>query len=264
MLPHRSAIITTLRAAGCVFAEDEADLLLSVAQSPQDLAGKVDQRVTGRPLEHIVGWVDFCGLRIAVDHGVFVPRRRSELLVTESVGLLTNADGAARGRVVLDMCCGCGAVGLALAHRVPGIEVHAVDIDPAAVRCARHNLEPIGGSAYLGDLDEPVPARLRGRVDLIIANAPYVPTAAIALMPPEARIHEPRVALDGGADGVDVQGRVADAAPTWLRPGGHLLVETSRRQAPITAEAFARNGLHPRIARSDELDATVVIGVRPG
>ena len=82
-------------------------------------------------------------------------------------------------------------------------------------------------------------------------------------MPPEARIHEPRVALDGGPDGLDVQRRVAAAAPLWLAPGAHLLIETSERQAPQTVEIFARNGLIPRVASSDELDSTVVIGTRP-
>ena len=97
----------------------------------------------------------------------------------------------------------------------------------------------------------------------MVAYAPYVPTEAIGLLPPEARIHEPRVALDGGADGLDVQRRVAAAAQLWLKPGGYLLVETSQRQAPQTVEAFARNGLIPRVASSEELDATVVVGTRP-
>ncbi|HEX3816351.1 MAG TPA: putative protein N(5)-glutamine methyltransferase, partial [Mycobacteriales bacterium] len=91
-------------------------------------------------------------------------------------------------------------------------------------------------------------------------NAPYVPTDAIGLMPPEARDHEPRVALDGGADGLDIQRRVAKSAPQWLAPGGHLLIETSELQAPHTAEACARSGLIPRIVHSADLDATVVVG----
>jgi release factor glutamine methyltransferase len=111
-----------------------------------------------------------------------------------------------------------------------------------------------------GDLYEPLPAALRRRVDVLAVNAPYVPTEAVGLMPREARIHEPRVALDGGADGLDVQRRVTAAAPRWLASGGHLLIETSERQAPQTVEIFTRNGLIPRVARSDELDATVVIG----
>jgi release factor glutamine methyltransferase len=256
-LRPRSAIVARLRAAGCVFAEDEARLLVSAARTSADLAGMVDRRVTGIPLEHVLGWAEFCGLRIAVEPGVFVPRRRTEFLVRQAAAL------ARPQAVVVDLCCGSGAVGAALVAVLDRVELHAVDIDPAAVRCARRNVAAAGGQVYEGDLYEPLPARLRGRVDVLVANAPYVPTEAVGLLPPEARIHEPRVALDGGADGLDVQRRVIAAAPLWLAPGGHLLVETSERQAPQTVEIFARYGLIPRAACSDELHATVVIGTRP-
>jgi release factor glutamine methyltransferase len=251
-----SDVVTRLRAAGCVYAEDEARLLVEAAATPAELAAMVDRRVAGLPLEHVLGWVEFRGLRIAVDPGVFVPRRRTGFLVEQAVAV------AAPGAVVVDLCCGSGAVGAALAAEVP-VELHATDIDPAAVRCARRNIAAAGGRAYEGDLYAPLPERLRGRVDVLLANAPYVPTGAISLMPPEARVHEPRVALDGGADGLDVQRRVAAGAPYWLAPGGHLLIETSERQAPGTAGTLAGGGLAARIAGSDELDATVVIGMMP-
>jgi len=253
----RSVVISRLRAAGCVFAEDEAQLLLSAGRTPADLADMLELRVGGLPLEHVLGWAEFCGLRIAVDPGVFVPRRRTELLVRQAAAL------ARQGAVVVDMCCGSGAVGAALVAALDRVELYAVDLDPAAVRCARRNVAAAGGQVYEGDLFEPLPAALRGRVDVLVANAPYVPTDAIALMPAEARLHEPRVALDGGAEGLDVQRRVAAEAPLWLAPDGHLLVETSERQAPLTVEAFARCGLVAQVASSDELDATVVIGTRP-
>ncbi len=154
-------------------------------------------------------------------------------------------------------------MGAALVAALDRVELHAVDIDPAAVRCARRNLADAAGQAYVGDLYGPLPAALRGRVDILVASTPYVPTEAIGLMPPEARLHEPRVALDGGADGLDVLRRVIAAAPLWLVPGGHLLVETSERQAPRTVETMAGNGLIPRVATSEDLGATVVIGTRP-
>ena len=138
--------------------------------------------------------------------------------------------------------------------------MHAVDLDPAAVRCARRNIAAAKGQVYEGDLYEPLPDTLLGRVDLLVANAPYVPTEAIGFLPPEARIHEARVALDGGVDGLDVLRRVIAAAPRWLAPGGHLLVETSKDQAPQTVETVARHGLIPRVASSEDLNATVVIG----
>jgi release factor glutamine methyltransferase len=250
-------IITRLRSAGCVFAEDEARLLISAAQTPVDLAAMVERRVAGLPLEHVLGWAEFCGLRIAVDLGVFVPRRRTEFLVQEAAAL------ARPGSVVVDLCCGSGALGVAVATALDRVELHAADIDPAAVRCARRNVSAAGGQVYEGDLFEPLPARLRGRIDILLANAPYVPTGEIALLPAEARVHEARVALDGGADGLEVLRRVAHGALQWLAPGGRLLVETSERQAPQAVETFAGAGLIPQVAHSDELYATVVIGTRP-
>jgi release factor glutamine methyltransferase len=248
-------VVARLRAAGCVFAEDEARLLREAARSATELDDLVARRVEGSPLEVLLDWVEFCWLRIAVDPGVFVPRTRTAFLVAQAVEL------ARPGAVVVDLCCGTGAVGAAVAAAVPGVEVHAADLDPAAVRCARRNLPP--ERVYEGDLYAPLPIGLHNRVDLLVVNAPYVPTEAIATMPPEARDHEPRIALDGGPDGVDVQRRVAADAPTWLRPGGALLIETGLDQAELTATTLAAAGLAPRVAHSEELYATIVIGTRP-
>lgn len=252
--PTRSGIVTRLRAAGCVNAPNEARLLVVQARTPAELAAMVDRRAAGLPLEHVLGWAEFCGLRMAVEPGVFVPRRRTEFLVEQAAAL------ARSGAVVVDLCCGSGAVGAALAAAADRVALSAVDIDPAAVRCARRNVAAAGGRVYQGDLYDPLPAALRGRVHVLLANAPYVPTGAIGSLPPEARLHEPRVALDGGADGLDVLRRVIDGAPPWLAPGGHLLVETSEQQAARTVEAVAASGLAPRVARCDERDATVVFG----
>jgi release factor glutamine methyltransferase len=249
------SIVSRLRAAGCVFAEDEAQLLIEAAATPVDLATMVDRRVAGLPLEHVLGWAEFLGMRIAVDAGVFVPRRRTEYLARQAVEL------AAPGAVVVDLCCGSGAVGAAIAVAVPGIALSAADIEPAAVRCARRNLKC---AVYEGDLYEPLPASLRHRVDVLVANAPYVPTDAVGLMPPEARDHEPLVALDGGADGLDVLRRVTAAAPGWLAPGGHLLFETGVGQVAIATAMVAAAGLVPRTTSDEEIGATVVIGTRRG
>lgn len=249
-------VVATLRGAGCVFAEDEATLILEAADGPVEVAAMVEQRVAGVPLEVIVGWAEFCGLRILVEPGVFVPRRRTEVVVREAVGL------ARSGAVVVDLGCGTGAIGVAIHAAVDSVELHASDVEPAAVRCARRNVEP-GGQVHEGDLFGPLPAALRGRVDLLVVNAPYVPTDAIALMPPEARDHEPAVTLDGGADGLDVQRRVAAEAAVWLAPGGHLLIETSRQQAAGTAEAFVAGGLTATVRRAEDVDGTVVVGGFP-
>ncbi|TQS17520.1 HemK family protein methyltransferase [Microbispora hainanensis] len=271
--PALPPIVARLRAAGCVFAEDEARLLVTAARTPAELDDMVDRRARGLPLEHVVGWAEFCGLRLAVDPGVFVPRPRSEFLVRQAIAL------ARPGAVVVDLCCGSGALGAALAAAVGPVELHAVDVEPAAVRCARRNLATVGGTViggrgtggtvigggvYEGDLYAALPAGLRGRVDVLLASPPYVPTEAIGLLPPEARVHEPQVALDGGADGLDIVRRVIEGADGWLAPGGHLLVETSEAQARQTADAVARAGLTARLTYDEELDATTVIGTRPG
>ena len=212
-------------------------MLTDSAPSSEELARLIEQRAEGLPLEHVVGWAEFCGLRLAVDPGVFVPRPRTELLVREAAALL------APGAVVVDLCCGSGAVGAALLAVADSIELYATDLDPAAVRCARRNLPRV----YEGDLFEPLPGALRGRVDLLAVNAPYVPSAEVALLPREARLYEPRAALDGGADGLDVLRRVIEAAPEWLAPEGRLVTEASEAQTPALFEAASLVGLESRV-----------------
>ncbi|GLY53346.1 putative protein N(5)-glutamine methyltransferase [Lentzea sp. NBRC 102530] len=239
------SIVERLRAAGCVFAEEEAALLEEAAESPRHLEELVTQRVNGLPLEHAVGWAMFCGQRIVVTRGVFVPRHRTELLVDLATDLNPS--------VVVDLCCGSGAVGAVLQHRLPHAEVHAADIDPVAVACARQNLADV----HEGDLFDALPPHLKGTIDVIVANVPYVPTLDIPFMPVEARDHEARVALDGGTDGLEVLRRVAVQAVTWLRPGGHLLSETSERQAPAALVAFTAAGLTAKLVTSEDSNAVV-------
>jgi release factor glutamine methyltransferase len=239
-----------------VFAEDEARLLLAEARSAGELDALVGRRVAGEPLEHVLGWAEFAGLRIAVDGGVFVPRRRTEVLVEEAVAL------ARPGAVIVDLCCGSGALGVAVASAVGSVELHAADVDPAAVACARGNVAPLGGRVHAGDLFAALPPALRGHVDLLLANVPYVPSEAIALMPPEARLHEARVALDGGADGLDVARRVIAEAPVWLAPGGAVLFETSEGQAAAAVRTVEAAGLAARLVTDDDRGATVVVGSR--
>ncbi|MFC4906302.1 putative protein N(5)-glutamine methyltransferase [Actinomadura gamaensis] len=302
-------VAARLRKAGCVFAEDEAELILSAASTPDEADAMVARRADGEPLEHVVGFAEFHGLRIAVEKGVFVPRRRTEVLIREAAAV-TRA-----GAVVVDLCCGSGALGAALAAEVRArpeqdgpeqdardqnvtaqtaaaqhdgaqrdgpqrdggqdanergdgarrdggerVELHAADIDPVAVRCARRN---VPGEVHEGDLFEALPADLRGRVDVLLANVPYVPSREIGLLPSEARDHEARVALDGGEDGLNVLRRVTADAAAWLAPGGHLLCEISERQVPAALAAFAEGGLEPRIAVDEDWSATVILGRRP-
>ncbi|QIS13257.1 putative protein N(5)-glutamine methyltransferase [Nocardia arthritidis] len=256
-----AAVVARLRAAGCVFAEDEARLLIEAAATGAELESLVAQRVSGTPLEYLVGWAEFRKLRVAVAPGVFVPRRRTALLVDEAVAAVTGRTEV----VAVDLCCGSGALGMAFTTELEGIRVELVasDIEPAAVDCARRNLEPLGGRVYQGDLFAALPRELAGRIDILLANVPYVPTAAIADMPPEARDYEPRITLDGGDDGLAVFRRVAAAAPDWLAPGGKVFVEAGAAQVESAAAYLERCGLTARVAESDEYYATAVIGTRP-
>lgn len=305
-------VAARLRAAGCVFAEEEAVLLLDAAGRPRHVGSSVSdrqselpnrhgsaevtdvledlvaRRVAGEPLEHLLGWAELAGRRWSVGPGVFVPRRRTELMVRTALTGLARREPSGEGVVVVDLCCGCGAVGGAVllglrsaAHHAlavhdgggadghePRVTLHASDLDPAATAHARTNLEPLGAAVHTGDLLDPLPRHLRGRVDVLLCNAPYVPTDAIATMPPEARDHEPRAALDGGPDGLEVLRRVVAAAPAWLRPGGGtLLFEVSPAQASAAVALAASTGLRAAVAQDDPDDdatgGTVVVATRP-
>lgn len=273
-------LVARLRAAGCVFAEDEARILVEAATSDgvtddARLESLVAARVGGLPLEHLVGWAELDGRRWAVAPGVFVPRQRSELLVRDATARALS--GATNAPVLLvDLCCGCGALGGAVAARLLAaghdVEVHAADVDPVATACAHENLAALATEAlpgrltaqtYTGDLAAPLPARVRGQVDVLVANAPYVPTEAIGMMPPEAREHEPHAALDGGADGLAILRRVIDLAPALLRPGGHLLVETGEAQVSAAVGHLEAAGLIPTVLTDDDLGATSLAGTLP-
>ncbi|MGC5026506.1 putative protein N(5)-glutamine methyltransferase [Tsukamurella sp. DT100] len=240
-------VIGELRAAGCAFAEREAELLEDAAASGPDLEALVRRRCAGEPLEHLLGWVEFRGRRLIVGPGVFVPRRRTELLSEL-------ADGSG---VLVELCCGAGPIVATAA----AAKTYAADIDRTAAEYAARNAPE--ATVLVGDLFRPLPGVLRGTVDVIAANAPYVPTAAIRTMPPEARDNEPHRALDGGPDGLTLHRRIAMDAPLWLRPGGRVLIETGRQQATYTVAALRAVGLDTHIEIDDERQATVAVGVKP-
>ncbi|KQQ06101.1 MULTISPECIES: putative protein N(5)-glutamine methyltransferase [unclassified Rathayibacter] len=254
----RSSSVARLRAVGCVFAEEEAGLLEEAAVDDEPLEALLRRREAGEPLEQILGWVAFRGLRIPVMPSVFVPRVRTEFVVDAALPLLPSPTA-----VVLDLCCGAGAIGRSLLEERPRLRLLAADVSPAAVACARRTLDGLA-PVYEGDLFSALPDSFRHRIDFVVVNAPYVPTEAIALMPPEARLHEPVESLDGGADGLELHRRIALESRDWLAPRGGVVIESSREQAEASGAAFTTAGFETRIRYDDEREATVVIALLAG
>jgi release factor glutamine methyltransferase len=285
---NRTEVIDRLRASGCVFAEEEAAVLIGAAGSGDDLAALVERRAAGEPLEQVVGYADFCGVRVRLRPGVFVPRVRSELLVRLAVDesdrravhendrrAVHENDRPARNEndrpardetdrenrlTVVDLCCGSGALGMAVRHRLPAIALFSSDLDPVAVATARDNLPT---PVFQGDLFTALPPELQGRVDVLLANVPYVATDHLPLLPSEARDHEPRSALDGGSDGLDIFRRIVAEASIWLAPGGVLLSEITAAQLEAATEAVNLAGLDASSIYDDDLEARVIRGRRP-
>jgi release factor glutamine methyltransferase len=236
-----------------VAAEEEAALLQAAAADPDDLETLVRRRTAGEPLAWLVGGVDFCGLRLRVHPGVYVPRWQTEALAERAASLLP------AGGVAVDLCTGAGAIAAVLRARRPAATVIATDSDPAAVACARAN----GVEALLGDLDTPLPPDLQGAVDVTTAVVPYVPAGELVFLPRDVVAFEPRRALDGGRDGTEVLCAVAGRSARWLRPGGWLLLEIGGRQAAAVIAAMEAAGLGDcTTLRDDDGDDRAVVGRR--
>jgi len=231
---ERELALETLARGGFVAPDAEADALLGASsEGVGPIEDLIARRLLGEPLAWIIGWVRFCGLRVRVDPGVFVPRPHTEALALRAVALLPPLG------VAVDLCTGSGAVAAVLGSERPRAAVVAADIDPLAVACARRN----GVRALEGDLDEPLRPSWRGRVDVMTAVVPYVPTEELHLVPSDVLAHEPRRALDGGRRGTLVLVRAAEAATRWLRPGGCVLLELGGDQAEEVAKTLADVGL---------------------
>jgi release factor glutamine methyltransferase len=251
-------VVDALRAAGCVFAEDEARLILDAAHGrPAELERLVVRRCAGEPLELVVGYAEFAGVRIAVRPGVFVPRQRSERLVravAHHLGRPQHPEPA-----VVDLGCGSGALLVALLGQVKTrLRSYAIDPSPVAAECARENLQGTGAYVIEGPGLAALPDSLRGRVDVIMANLPYVPTSSIALLPREARLYEPLSTLDGGLDGLVPLESALAQAPTWLGPTGHYLGELHESQVEPATRLAERCGF-TCTASVDPDDRTAVV-----
>ena len=244
-MPHtdRASLVSLLAGAGFIAADEEADELLARAGGDAVLLDQsVRRRLTGEPLAWIVGSVAFCGIAVSVEQGVYVPRWHSEPLALRAAARLP-ADGAA-----VDVCTGSGAMAKVLAAQRPGATIVATDIDPAAVACARSN----GIDARLGDLFMPVPAGLRGRVDVVVGVVPYVPAGELRLLQRDTFTFETPLGYDGGPDGLTIVRRVLDEARAVLRPGGALLLELGGDQPAALAGELDRLGYRDVTLLHDE------------
>jgi release factor glutamine methyltransferase len=246
--------VGALARAGFLEPQREADELIRAAERDRSvLRLLLARRLAGEPLAWVVGRTTFRGLELAVDPGVYVPRPQTEALAWRAAEALP-ADG-----VAIDLATGCGAIAAVLAAARPAARILATDADPAAVACARRN----GVDALQGDLDEPLPVEFEGRVDVLTAVLPYVPTDAIRLLPRDVRAFEPRAALDGGPEGTDLLLEVVRRAPRWLRPGGRILLELGGDQAGPVGDALREQGLaDPEVIRDAEGDARGIAATR--
>jgi release factor glutamine methyltransferase len=252
---QQKRVVHALAEGGCVAPDAEAHALLTASSEG---VGPIDDLVTrrlhGEPLAWIIGWVSFCGIHVGIAPGVYVPRPHTQALARRAVSLLP-ADGFA-----IDLCTGSGAVAAVLGSAHPHAGIVATDIDPVAVECARSN----GVRALEGDFDEPLSPSYRGRVDVMTAVVPYVPTEELHLLQRDVLANEPRRALDGGRLGTALLVRAAGAAARWLRPGGSVLLELGGDQAGEVADALTDSGLSEiRVHRDDDGQARAIEARRP-
>lgn len=206
----------------------------------------VRRRAGGEPLQTILGQTEFYSHLFKVEAGVFIPRPETERLVEEAALLLGGGDTRLLAPIAVEIGCGTGIVGISLAKELPRLSVHATDINPRAVELARHNAHVLGVDArveiYQGSRFDPLPAHLKGEVDLLVSNPPYVRRGDIEGLSEEVKGHDPHAALDGGPDGLDFYHALAAAMGRWVRPGGHLAVEIGDDQAAAVSEIFTSAG----------------------
>ncbi len=232
-----------LTEAGCVAPSAEADELISAAGGDQGvLRDLVARRTNGEPLAWLTGSVMFCGVELFVAPGVYVPRPQTEPLARRAATLLPSAG------VAVDLCTGVGAIAAVLAAAEPTARVLATELDANASRSARRN----GVEVFEGSLDDPLPREFEHRVDVLTAVVPYVPTGSLRLLPRDVRAFEPRLALDGGADGKDLLAEVARRSISWLRPGGWLLLELGGDQAEPIGRLLLELGFEGPDVMNDE------------
>jgi release factor glutamine methyltransferase len=263
------AATTALEAAGLASARVDAEWLLAgllgvgraavrlelAEPVPAPIAARyavaVRRRAGREPLQRILGWEDFRGVRVRLTNAVLVPRPETEMLVEWALALLPEPGD--RRLLAIDVGTGSGCVACALACERPDLDVIAVDVSPAAAAVARDNARALGVEARVRVVAADLLECVRGpRADLIVSNPPYLPTATVPELEPEVRAHEPRLALDGGPDGLAVIRRIAATARRCLKPSGTLALETAGDAQAEAAAALLRGaGLQAVAVRAD-------------
>lgn len=215
----------------------------------------VTRRAKREPLQHILGTQEFMGLQFMTTAAALIPRHDTEVLVSEALKAVPAP------RSVLDIGTGSGCVAIALAKVLPEATVVSADISPEAIELAIRNAElnTVSVDFRQGSLYEPVSNQ---RFDLIVSNPPYIPAADIETLQPEVRDFEPRLALDGGSDGLDFYRQITANAPEHLDPGGWLLVEVGAGQSGEVTEMFAKNGFSDIFSAKDPGGIERVVGGR--
>ena len=249
MWPDRASVTRALSEAGCIAAAEEAAELIAVAGDAAELEDLVSRRTEGEPVAWLTGRTSFGGVDLRVAPHVYVPRWQTERMARRA------AEALPPGGIGVDLCTGAGAIAAVMAAARPEATVLATELDPEAARCARSN----GVEVLEGHLDEPLPPELEGRVDVIVAVVPYVPTEDLRLLPRDVREFEPPLALDGGREGMDLLKEVVSRSPRWLRPGGWLLLEIGGRQAELLAGLLDQRGFErAEVMRDGEGDPRAI------
>lgn len=213
----------------------QVGLLESLDSAQEARFGRlVRRRLAGEPLQYIEGTVQFGPIEVRVDRRVLIPRPETEVLWERAVQALGRAD---EDTVIVDIGTGSGALALALKHAFPAARVYGTDVDPAAAGLAEENVAGTGVTILVGDLYDALPFGMRGHVDLLVANPPYV--GEHEELPAEVRDHEPATALYAGPAGDEVLVRLAEQAFYWVKPGGWVFVEIGETQAGRARELFA-------------------------
>ncbi len=248
-----------------LFCQHDRPLLGAEVDRYRDL---VRRRAGGEPLQQILGETEFYSRSFKMEPGVFIPRPETERLVETAVRLLEPLRRSERTPTAVEIGCGSGAISVCLALELPRLQVYASDVNPRAVALTLRNARLLGAGSRVhaeeGSRFDPLPQHLRGQVDLLVSNPPYIRTEDLAGLPVDVRGHDPVAALDGGADGLRFYQALAAGMGDWLRPGGFVAVEIGADQGAAVSAIFAASGGHDLSLIQDYAGRDRVVTARVG